>query len=174
MKNNGLILAVAILALIGGMWLKDYLSLKNMANPSPLPNFSLADPSGQTHAISEWDNKIRVINFWATWCPPCRKEIPELIAIHKEYANQGVVVIGIAIDDLEAVNDYLNETPINYPLLMASDNGIDLSRQLGNGIEAIPFTLITDFSGQIIYRHPGRLDKTDIEAIIKPLLKQNP
>jgi len=172
MKNSGLILTVAILALIGGFWANDPLSPHRMAKPSPLPEFSLPDLSGKTHAISAWHGKIKVVNFWATWCPPCRKEIPELMALHKDYADQGVVVIGIAIDDPEAVSEYLTETAINYPLLMATDNGIELSRQLGNEVGAVPFTLVADRHGQVIFRHPGALDKTDLEQIIKPLLTQ--
>jgi len=170
MKNSGLILTVAILALIVGFWANDPVSLQRMAKPSPLPDFSLPDLAGEPHAISEWDGKIRVVNFWATWCPPCLKEIPELMALHKEYFGHGVVVIGIAIDDPEAVSEYLAETAINYPLLMATENGPELSRQLGNAVGAVPFTLVADRHGQIIYRHPGSLNKTDLEHIIKPLL----
>jgi len=170
MKNPSLILTVAVLALIAGFWANGLLSPQRMAKPVPLPGFSLPDLAGQTRALSEWDGKVRVINFWATWCPPCREEIPELMALHKDYADQGVVVIGIAIDEPKAVSAYLTETAINYPQLLASDNGVELSRQLGNTAGAVPFTLVVNRHGQIVFRHPGALKKAVLEPIIKPLL----
>lgn len=172
MKTNGLILLVAIAALVFGVWTKNQLSRQDPTLPTHLPDFSLPDLSGKSHDSSEWQNQILVINFWATWCPPCRKEIPDLTALHKEYAKLGLTVIGIAIDDPEAVTAYLSETPIAYPLLMGGDGGIDLARQLGNAVDAIPFTVITGRQGQIIDRHPGGLNKNDLLRIIAPLLKQ--
>ena len=170
MKTNGLILLVAIAALALGVWTKNQLSRQDPSALAALPDFSLPDLAGKPRDGSEWQNQIRVINFWATWCPPCRKEIPDLNALHKEYAPQGVVVIGIAIDDPEAVAAYVSETPIAYPLLMGGDGGIELARQLGNDVDAIPFTAVADRHGQIIYRHPGGLNKNELMQIIGPLL----
>ena len=85
----------------------------------PLPEFSLPDTTGTIHSISEWQGKILVINFWATWCPPCLKEIPEFIQLQAEYADQNVQLIGIAIDEPELVDDYISFININYPILIA-------------------------------------------------------
>ena len=170
MKRAALIFLAAVLALGGGILAKRYLSSVENTAPVPLPDFSLPDLSGRQHSISEWQGKIRVINFWATWCPPCLKEIPEFIAMQQEYSTKNLQFIGIAIDDKKAVEDYLNTTKINYPLLMATDEGIALSRQLGNNFDAVPFTLVVDSQGTIIYRQPGELSKDQILAIIAPLI----
>lgn len=170
MKANNLILLAAVLALLFGMAVKGLLSQGGRTDPTMLPDFSLNDLSGKPHAISQWQGQLRIINFWATWCPPCRKEIPELMALHKNYADRGVVVIGIAIDDPEAVADYLHETAINYPLLMAGDQGISLARQLGDTVDAVPFTVIVNKQGDIIYRHPGEFNQQEILTVISPLL----
>jgi len=161
---------VAVFALAGGIAFKVFLSRMQQSAAAPLPAFSLPDLSGKQHSFSEWEGKIRVINFWATWCPPCRKEIPGFIALQQEYAAKGVVIIGIAIDDGEAVADYLKETKINYPVLMGTDDGIALARQLGNGVDAVPFTVIVDRQGKIIHRQPGEFSKEKILEIITPLM----
>lgn len=161
---------VAICALAGGIVFKSFLLRTGQSATAPLPEFSLQDLSGKPHSIAEWQGKVRVINFWATWCPPCRKEIPDLIKLQQEYAAKGVVVIGIAIDDPEAVADYLNETKINYPVLMGTDEGIALARQLGNSVDAVPFTVIVDRQGIIKFRQPGEFSKEKIQEIITPLV----
>jgi thiol-disulfide isomerase/thioredoxin len=171
MKKTGLIIIVALLALFGGMMFQEFLSTPVQTNPTPLPDFNLPDVSGNLHSISEWQGKILIINFWATWCPPCRKEIPEFIALQEQYSGKGMQFIGIAIDDQDAVEDYLVSTKINYPMLIGGLDGIALAHQLGNSIDAVPFTLIVDQQGQIIYRHPGEFSREQITEIIRPLIK---
>ncbi len=170
MKRITVTLLVAVFALAGGIASKLILSRLEQSAEMILPTFSLPDLSGKLHSISEWQGKIRVINFWATWCPPCRKEIPDLIALQQAYATKGVEVIGIAIDDREAVADYLKETKINYPVLMGSDEGVTLARQLGNTVDAIPFTIIVNLQGKIIFRQPGEFSKEKILEIITPFI----
>ncbi|MDD5323290.1 MAG: TlpA disulfide reductase family protein [Methylococcales bacterium] len=171
MKRTGLIFIVALLALVGGMMAKEFLSTTEQISPTPLPDFNLPDVAGNLHSISEWQGKILIINFWATWCPPCLKEIPEFIALQQQFIGKGVQFIGIAIDDQNAVEDYLVSTKINYPILIGGVNGIALAHQLGNSVDAVPFTLIVDRQGQIIHRHPGGLSRELITEIITPLMK---
>ncbi len=171
MKTKGLIIIAAILALGGGILARGYLALAEQTNLTALPDFNLPDVSGKQHNMSEWQGKIRVINFWATWCPPCRKEIPEFIALQKQYAASGLQFIGIAIDDQEPVEEYLTSTKINYPILIAGVNGITLAQQLGNNVDAVPFTVVVNQQGQIIHKHPGEFSREQIIDVIKPLLK---
>ncbi|WP_428355270.1 TlpA family protein disulfide reductase [Methyloprofundus sp.] len=131
-----------------------------------LPEFSLPDLAGTIHPISEWHGKILVINFWATWCPPCLKEIPEFIELQAEYAEQNVQFIGIAIDDADLVADYLSFSNINYPVLIAESEGAELSQKLGNTIKAIPFTALVNRQQEIIFYHPGELSKQRLQELI--------
>lgn len=170
MKPTGLIIIAALLALGGGIMVRGFLSPTEQTKTIPLPEFNLPDVEGNQHNISEWQGKIRIINFWATWCPPCIKEIPEFIALQEQYATKGVQFIGIAIDDQESVEKYLASIKINYPILIGEVNGIALAHQLGNVVDAVPFTLIVNQQGQIIHRQPGEFSREQIMAIIKPLL----
>lgn len=170
MKPTGLIIIAALLALGGGILARGFLSPIEKTSPRSLPDFNLPDVSGNQHNISEWQGKIRVINFWATWCPPCRKEIPEFVALQKQYATKGLQFIGIAIDDQEPVEEYLASTTINYPILIGGVTGIALAHQLGNSVDAVPFTLIVNQQGQIIHQHPGEISREKIMEIITPLL----
>jgi len=171
MKKAGLILiTVAVLALGGGIIARGLLSANNQLSIKTLPDFTLPDISGQPHAISEWQGKIRVINFWATWCGPCRKEIPEFIELQKQYADKGLQFIGIAIDDPESVEKYLTSININYPMLIGDMAGINLAHQLGNNIDAVPFTLVVNQQGRIIHQHAGEFSKEKILEVITPLL----
>jgi thiol-disulfide isomerase/thioredoxin len=170
MKPTGLLIIAAVLALGGGILARGFLSPVEKTSPTSLPDFNFPDVSGNQHNISEWQGKIRVINFWATWCPPCRKEIPEFIALQEQYAAYNLQFIGIAIDDQEPVEEYLASTKINYPILIGGITGIALAHQLGNSIDAVPFTLVVNRQGQIIHQQPGEFSREQIMKIITPLL----
>ncbi len=171
MKSTGLIIIVALLALGGGMIAKGVLSPVKHTSPMPLPDIYLPDVSGNLHSISEWKGKVLVINFWATWCPPCLKEIPEFMAMQEQYAAKGLQFIGIAIDDQESVQEYLVSNKVNYPILIGGVTGIALAQQLGNKFDAVPFTIVVNPQGQIIHQHPGEFSREQIVEIISPLLK---
>lgn len=172
MKHTSILFAAAVLALSGGLLLSQMTesTKPSSVNPAQL-NFSLPDLSGKSQPISRWQGKTLVINFWATWCPPCLKEIPEFIKLQAELANANVQFIGIAIEEKEPVRDYLETIAINYPILIGGDEGISLSSQLGNIIGAVPFTIVVNEKGQISHRHPGELSREKLLAILNPLLE---
>ena len=145
---------------------------KEQQTATPLIDFSLANLSGEMIPISKWRGKILIINFWATWCPPCLKEIPDFIALQNEYVDKNVQFVGIAIDTPELVADYLAFIDINYPILMAEVEGQQLAKQLGNRVNAVPFTLIVNPNNKVIFHHPGELSKAKIRQIIDPLIQQ--
>lgn len=126
------------------------------------PEFSLPDLQGKLRNIKEWDGKYIVLNFWATWCPPCRKEIPEFIALQKQYGKSNLQFIGVAIDDEVSVNQFALEMGINYPNLIAEMQGIELARQYGNAMGALPFSVIINPEGQIVARQIGFLERSKI------------
>lgn len=170
MKQTGLIIVAAIIALGLGISARYFFPPAEKTGISVLPEFNLPDLSGHQHNISEWRGKVLVINFWATWCPPCLKEIPDFVALQEQYADKGLQFIGIALEDREPVAEYTAATNINYPILLGGDNGIALSQQLGNNVGAVPYTLVVGRQGQIIFRHPGELSKQQIAEVIAPLL----
>ena len=137
---------------------------------TPRPAFALKDLEGNVRNIDEWNGKVVLVNFWATWCPPCKKEMPAFIELHEQYASQGFDVIGIALDDEESVQDFVDTLGVTYPVMAAEYDGIELSRQYGNHIGALPFSVFVGRDGKIISTHVGELSKQQVEDIIKPLL----
>jgi len=131
-----------------------------------LPAFSLADMHGAIHSSSEWEGRVRVINFWATWCPPCIKEIPEFVRLQDELAEGGVQFIGIALDNPESVREFAAIHRINYPSLVAEMDGFALVNRLGNKNGALPYTVVVDASGKLVYQHIGIVQRKDLLAVI--------
>jgi len=134
------------------------------------PEFSLPDLEGKMRNIKEWDNKVLVINFWATWCPPCRKEMPAFIELQEQYGEQGLQFIGVAIDTPDAVTDFSDTYGINYPMMVGELEAIEIGKKYGNRFGALPYTVITDRSGKIVFVQRGELLKETAENTIKPLL----
>ena len=151
MQWAGLVV-VASLAGLGA-----YLASRDLLSPEPLPpakppiraaviperrpDITLADRDGKPRALAEWDGKALVINFWATWCAPCRREIPMLNALARE---QGVEIIGIAVDFREDVLKYLQKMPIDYTVLIGEQEGMDAARAFGIETIGLPFTAFTE------------------------------
>lgn len=171
MKTGLLILLVASIALAAGVLLQQHNQpAGGVEKAEPALQFSFPDMDGRLQAVSQWRGKILVINFWATWCPPCLKEIPEFIQWQARHQSNNVQFVGIAIDDRDAVADYLQRVAVNYPILIAGDEGSMLARQLGNIINAVPFTVIVDQQGRIVHRQPGELTAEQFLRVVEPLL----
>jgi len=136
------------------------------------PEFTLPDITGAPRHIREWDNQVVIVNFWATWCEPCRREIPVFIQLQASRSYPGLQFIGIAIDDKSAVEDYIDnlETPVNYPMLVGNDDAITISKKYGNAIGVLPYSVIIDRSGHIAYTKFGEFHRDDLEKQIQPLL----
>ena len=115
--------------------------------------------------------KITLLNFWATWCPPCREEIPDFIRLHKEFKDRDFSVIGLAIDQPDKVNAFELETGINYPSLIVEKEGYALMEEYGSAYGALPYTVILDRRGNIVYKHQkGILSYQEAKTLIEPLL----
>ncbi len=170
--NKTIMIIIGLLALAGGFFTKHYVSTVKPNTTQSLPAFNLPGPDGKPYSSVEWQAKIRVINFWATWCPPCRREIPDLVGLQARYGGLGLQVIGIAIDDKESVASFLKSEGINYPVLVGGDAAIELGQQMGNNVGAIPFTVIADANGHIIFSRMGEMDKEKIEQAIMPFMKK--
>ena len=141
--------------------------------PEVRPVFSLEDRDGRMRSITEWDGKSLVINFWATWCAPCRREIPFLRKLHAARAAQNVEVIGIAVDFRENVLDYVKEVEIDYPLLIGEQDGLDAATAFGLGAMGFPFTVFTDNQGRIVTAYLGELHQAQADLILDAVAELN-
>ncbi len=135
-----------------------------------LPDFSLPDLDARPRRSGEWLGKVLVLNFWATWCPPCRKEMPAFMALQEEFGDKGLQVVGIAIDEKSKVQEYVDFLGVNYPILLGENDAAQLSRDLGNRFRGLPFTVIFDRTGRISHIQAGEVQRSTLEAQIKPLL----
>ena len=163
---------IALIALVAGIFVQRAAQTPvESVTAQPALDFSFPDVNDKMLAISDWRGKVLVINFWATWCAPCLQEIPEFMKLQAEYQARGLQFIGVAIDEKQPVQAYLQRIDINYPVMLAGDAGIALSQQLGNVINAVPFTLIVNQAGQIVYRQPGELSNAQILEYVTPLLQ---
>jgi len=134
--------------------------------PERRPEVTLADPDGKPRSLSEWNGKPQVINFWATWCAPCRREIPMLNALAADPAFAGFALVGIAIDFREDVLAYLKSTPIRYPVLIGEQDGLDAARAFGMESLGLPFTAFVDADGRIVALHVGELHREQADVIL--------
>ncbi len=172
--------AAAIVALSAGVWLRAHF----MDGPQqPLPeNISkqgaeailaanLPDLQGVSQAVSQWKGNVIVANFWATWCTPCREEIPEFIALQQQYRDQGLMIVGIAIDQEEKVIPYSKEFGINYPVLIGGLKAMSFAEAAGNQMSVLPYTVVFDKQGNITDTFLGRVHKKTLEKSILPLLQ---
>ncbi len=130
----------------------------------------LISPSGQARKLSDWQGRIMVVNFWATWCPPCLEEMPEFSRAQDQYGPDGVQFVGIAIDDSDNVVKFSAKTPVVYPLLLGPPDLPALMARLGNQQQVLPFTVIIGRDGKLHSSHIGRLTKEDLGRQLAPVL----
>ena len=141
--------------------------------PERLPEFSLGDRTGKATSIAAWRGKSLIINFWATWCAPCRHEIPLLQSIRQQWRDHDVEVVGIAVDYLDKVVAYADELKIAYPLLIGEDDALDVARAFGVDSPAFPFTVFTDQRGEVVALYVGELHKTQADLILSVVQSLN-
>lgn len=134
------------------------------------PAFALPDLDGRLRDVSEWNGQILVVNFWATWCPPCRREMPAFIELQKRYGAQGVQFVGIALDEAAKVQDYVDAMGIEYPILLGDNQAIEVAKQFGNRFGALPYTAIVDRNGRIANTFRGEVSRETAEENIQALL----
>lgn len=170
--SPALIAGVAAIALAAGV----YLRLESRSGqPGPdavlaLTKAEFKDLSGQPGSLERWRGRVMVVNFWASWCPPCREEIPGLVKISGQFAANGLQVVGIAVDSADKAQESAKELGVSYPVLVAGLEVIDLTRRLGNKAGGLPFTVILDRHGNLVRTHLGLISEAELARIIAPLL----
>jgi len=143
---------------------------KSLAVGSQRPLFSLADVDGVVRSIGEWDGKLLVVNFWATWCPPCLAEIPGFIKLQSEYSDRGLQFLGIALDDVENVRRFADEQKMNYPSLQGQAEAIEIGKAYGNRYGALPFTVFISPQSKVLKTHAVVLEFDDAKELIEKFL----
>jgi thiol-disulfide isomerase/thioredoxin len=162
-------IGIVAIAAAGGFIASQYWLQNPPAAPQYLPELTLPDLEGKPRALSEWKGRPLLINFWATWCEPCRKEIPLLRELRARHAAQGLEVIGIAIDFRDPVAAYARQTGIEYPLLIAEQNGL-APRMFGIG-SGIPVSIFVNRNGRITATKPGTLHAKRAAELLQPILQ---
>ena len=140
----------------------------------PIPAVTLPNPEGETQTLSQWKGQPLLINFWATWCPPCREEIPDLIALQREFQDQGVVVIGIALDEARHVARFIQEFGIDYPVFVEPGRATQMNAAFGNPLGVLPYTVYVDSQGRIRKTHRGALSREQGRKDLQDLLRAQP
>jgi thiol-disulfide isomerase/thioredoxin len=135
------------------------------AIPQTLPDFTLGDLAGKPTSIRSWPGKSMIVNFWATWCGPCRREIPLLRELQKQHGAEGFQIVGVAVDIREDVIKYAQEIGIDYPVLIGEQDGLDAVNKFGQGSIGFPFTVFTDNQGRIVLFHLGEIRKEQADVL---------
>lgn len=173
------ITAILLIFMLGGLYVSTYLRMEHRDAPAPaavqtdltptvetLPEFSLPDLRDEVRSISEWSGRPLIINFWATWCAPCRREMPLLQALHVERETDPLEVIGIAVDRMNAVDRFISESGVTYPILVGQQDAMDIAEQFGAEFVALPFTVFTAEDGHVLWLHMGELHRDQLRIIL--------
>jgi thiol-disulfide isomerase/thioredoxin len=162
-------------AVIGQRWIDEppprTTTSRSVAPLQVLPEFGLTDLQGNAVSSADWDGKVVVVNYWASWCPPCVREMPLFTEIQASLGDAHVQVVGIAVDRREDVERFVAQYPVNYPILMANAEAVALSKRLGNRVEGLPFTAIFDRRGRRVFSRTGEVTAADLKAELDALVK---
>jgi len=167
-RNFRLLSATMLLAFLSGVILTSCGNSAGGSEKKQAPNFRLKSLAGNTVRLSDYRGKVVIVDFWATWCPPCRKEIPDFVSLFREFSGRGLMILGISLDHQgeKVVKNFVRKYGVNYPILM-TDGKVD---QLYGGVSAIPTTFIIDREGIIRKKHVGYRPKNVFKREVKELL----
>ena len=174
-RSNLLIVAVAVLGALLGLYAGSYLGQPKLLPPGAslgpgdqLADLPLHDVDGKPHRLREWDGKLLLVNFWATWCGPCREEMPLLDRTRARLADRGIEVVGVAIDDSDAVADFLKDNPVRYPILLGADN--DTLLNFGDGSGVLPYSVLFGRDGKVLSQRAGSFSDAGLNRWLSPHL----
>lgn len=179
-RSHLLILVLAVGGACAGFFAGGWLRAPAAPNPdttaelqigTPAKPVALPDPAGQTHTLDEWQGKLIVLNFWASWCGPCREEMPLLDRTQQHLAARGLQVIGIAADSADATRDFLGHHPVRYPILINDpDTMADISVDYGNSRGVLPYTVLIGRDGRVLAQRFGNFSENSLNDWLKPHL----
>jgi thiol-disulfide isomerase/thioredoxin len=174
-RRNALVAIVVVLAGGAGFALQRALRPESAARASgnavaALFKLQLPDLAGRQQSFVQWRGRLLLVNFWATWCEPCREEVPALVRLQAKYGDKSVQLVGISIDSVDKISDFASKFAVNYPLTVGGLESIDLARQLGNRAGALPFTVLISPHGQLIASHLGGMNDRSLSEFVLPHL----
>ncbi|HVC37609.1 MAG TPA: TlpA disulfide reductase family protein [Gammaproteobacteria bacterium] len=187
-QATGLVIAILIAAAAAGFgayqWLQPVRKAPVAAGVTPAPDaisamsaeqamsLALDDLNGTQHALADWHGKVLLVNFWATWCPPCRQEIPLLVKLQAKYAAQGLQIVGIATDEQneQDVRTFMRQMVVNYPILMGNNQVSQIITALGGNFIGLPYSVLLDRSGRVFKIHSGELEPAEAEGLVRTAL----
>jgi thiol-disulfide isomerase/thioredoxin len=167
-RREALILGVAGAAALAAGGIFGALAIQSASGAGKLLSASFRDLSDRPRRLSEWQGRVVLFNFWATWCAPCREEMPILDAAAQKY---GFSAVGIGIDSAVKIREFASNYGIRYEMLVAGAGAIQLMKDLGNSLGGLPFSLLLDRRGRVAYRKLGPLVGAELEGIVSPLLR---
>jgi thiol-disulfide isomerase/thioredoxin len=160
---------VAAAAAVGGAFV-GALVVQSGNGAARLLSASFLDLEGRTRRLREWRGQVLVCNFWATWCAPCREEVPLLVAAKQHYAGKGLEIIGIGIDHAEKIRDFAANYLVNYQMLVGGSETTEIMRDLGNKASALPYTVLLDRSRRLVGQRLGAFRKEELAQVLMGLL----
>ncbi len=176
-RPNGWIFALAVAGALAGLWAGQWFRGSSRGGAgyalvgTQRSDFARPDDHGQLRRLAEWNGKLIALNFWASWCGPCREEMPLFERAAQRHAERGLAVIGVAVDHADATREYLRKHPVAYPILVDEpQNGSDLSTTYGNNRRVLPYTVLIGRDGRIVAQHFGNFNESALEAWLKPYL----
>ena len=153
-----------------GFYISKTVNERDAASDAALPSISMKDLAGGERSLTDWARRPVLVNFWATWCPPCLKEIPLLVTLQDEYRDQGLAVVAVAVDEELAVRQFVNERELNFPVLLAEETGMGAAAALGADVFALPISAMVDRTGRVVMVHTGELSEAMARAAIADAL----
>jgi thiol-disulfide isomerase/thioredoxin len=138
----------------------------------PIFELTLTDLNGQAQSFGQWRGKVLIVNYWATWCHPCREEMPGFSRLQDKYRDKGVQFVGISIDTADKIVEFQKTTPVTYPLLIGDIGAMENSAKLGNSRQALPFTAVFDRDGRLAATKLGRLAEPELERQLTELISR--
>jgi thiol-disulfide isomerase/thioredoxin len=137
-------------------------------------DLQLPDVDGQPRQLSDWDGKLVLLNFWATWCGPCREEMPLLSETGRKFSRNGLQVVGIAIDEADAVKDFLKDSPVRYPILIGGDDDPNASLLFGDTRSVLPYSVLIGRDGKVLAQRAGSFSPSELAGWLQPHLGPQP
>ena len=160
---------ISLLALLAGIFSSHWITQTGLASDPSIKAFfanSWQTPEGKPANSDDWRGKILVVNFWASWCPPCVEEMPTLDKIAQEYASKNVLIVGIGIDSPSNIREFLEKTPVSYPIVIGGLEGSNLAKQMGNSQGALPYTVIVNQNGKAVFTKLGKISEEELKKAI--------